>query len=71
MHADASSTNYRGESAAAALEANLANLESKLDDILATLGSVGGDDGDEVATEKDDGQVNGATPDDKEKKAES
>lgn len=62
---------HRGETTAAALEANLANLESKLDDILASLGSDAGGDRDEVAPEKEDGQVNGTTPDDKEKKADS
>lgn len=62
--------NHRGESAAAALEANLASLESKLDEILATLGSPL--DGDEATPEKDDGHVNGTAPaDDKEKKADS
>lgn len=54
--------NNRGEQAATALEANLANLESKLDHILASFGVSVEDDEDSAAqatADKTDGEGKG------------
>ncbi|KAM7206986.1 hypothetical protein V8F33_000085 [Rhypophila sp. PSN 637] len=54
----------RGETAAAALEANLTALETKLDDILASLGVEIGDLDDEAGEDQEDGDKAAAKKDD-------